>query len=160
MANLQITFSVRRQSETEKYFLHLKLVSVAGTPTKIKVQYTESFEIASIDSTYLNNRFNISLILLQMTYLSFFMTSTNDPILSIQSSSTWTKNFCSLFKIQFELALNISWKKSVNSNVQRQSVSAARYWWRILATKIRHIWWFIWYESYLQDFNKNAVDKI
>ena len=82
ISNLQMTFSIRICSETEKYFLHFKLISVACTPFKIKFQGSDSFDIAAINSTYLNNHFNI-FIFLQMTNLSFFMISTNNPILSI-----------------------------------------------------------------------------
>ena len=61
ITNLQMTFSVRRRSKAEKNFLHFKLVSVTGTQIKIKVQCTDSFDIATIDSTYLNKYFNISM---------------------------------------------------------------------------------------------------
>ena len=59
ISNLQMTFSVRIRSETEKYFLHFKLICIASTPRKIKFQCSYSFDIASINSTYLNNGFNI-----------------------------------------------------------------------------------------------------
>ena len=59
ISNLQMTFLVRIRSETEKYFLHFKLISITGTIRKIKFQCPDSFDIASINSTYLNNRFNI-----------------------------------------------------------------------------------------------------
>ena len=54
ITNLQMTFSFRRRSEAEKYFLHFKMISVAGTKFKIKVHCTDSFDIAAINSTYLN----------------------------------------------------------------------------------------------------------
>ena len=83
ISNLQMTFLVRIRFEAEKYFLHFKLISITGTKFKIKFQWTYSFDIASINSTYLNNRFNILMFFLQMTNLSFFIPSTNNPILSI-----------------------------------------------------------------------------
>ena len=83
ISNLQMTFLFRIRSEAEKYFLHFKLISITGTQIKIKFQWTDSFDIASINSTYLNNRFNILMFFLQMTNLSFFIISTNNPILSI-----------------------------------------------------------------------------
>ena len=82
ISNLQMTFSVRIRSETEKYFLHFKLISITGTISKTKFQWTDSSDIASINSTYLNNGFNI-LMFLQMTNLSSFISTTNNPILSI-----------------------------------------------------------------------------
>ena len=83
ISNLQMTFLVRRRSEAEKYFLHFKLISITGTFIKIKFQCPDSFDIASINSTYLNNRFNILMTFLQMINLSFFISSTNNPMLSI-----------------------------------------------------------------------------
>ena len=80
--NLQMTFFTSVFVKAEKYFLHFKLISAACTIIKIKFQGTNSFDIAAINSTYLNNHFNI-LIFLQMTNLSFFIISTNNPILSI-----------------------------------------------------------------------------
>ena len=59
VTNLQMTFLVRKWSEAEKYFLHFKLISVACTTFKIKVQCTNSFDIATVNSTYLNNHCNI-----------------------------------------------------------------------------------------------------
>ena len=59
ISNLQMTFLFRIRSEAEKYFLHFKLISITGTKIKIKFQCPDSFDIASINSTYLNNRFNI-----------------------------------------------------------------------------------------------------
>ena len=83
ISNLQMTFSGRIRSEAEKYFLHFELISITGTPIKIKFQWTDSFDIASINSTYLNNHFNIFMIFSQMTNLSFLIYSTNNPMLSI-----------------------------------------------------------------------------
>ena len=80
--NLQMTFFLRVCMKAEKYFLHFKLISAACTKIKIKFQGSNSFDIAAINSTYLNNHFNI-LIFLQMTNLSSFIFSTNNPILSI-----------------------------------------------------------------------------
>ena len=81
-ADLQMTFFSSRFMKAKKYFLHFKLICVACTRPKIKFQGFDSFDIATINSTYLNNHFNI-LIFLQMTNLSFFNFSTNNPILSI-----------------------------------------------------------------------------
>ena len=59
ISNLQMTFLGRIRSETEKYFLDFILISTTGTAVEIKFQCPDSFDIASINSTYLNNRFNI-----------------------------------------------------------------------------------------------------
>ena len=66
ISNLQMTFLVCVWSEAKKYFLHFKLISVACTLFKIKFQCPDSFDITSINSTYLNNRFNIWMTFLQI----------------------------------------------------------------------------------------------
>ena len=80
--NLQMTFFSSVSVKAKKYFLHFKLIGVACTISKIKFQGSDSFDIATINSTYLNNHFNI-LIFLQMNNLSSFIMCTNNPILSI-----------------------------------------------------------------------------
>ena len=80
--NLQMTFFSIGWTKAEKYFLHFKLISAACTIFKIKFQGSNSFYIAAINSTDLNYHFNI-LIFLQMTNLSVFIATTNNPILSI-----------------------------------------------------------------------------
>jgi len=74
ISNLQMTFSVRIRSEAEKYFLHFKLISITGTQIKIIFQCPDSFDIASINSTYLNNHFNILMFFCNwLTCLSSFL---------------------------------------------------------------------------------------
>ena len=50
---LQITFLLI-SSKAEKNFLYFKLISVARSPRKVKFQAINSFDIATIDSAYLN----------------------------------------------------------------------------------------------------------
>jgi len=58
-ANLQMTLFSSFIMKAEKHLLHFKLICVACTPTKIKFQGSDSFEIAAINLTYRNNLFNI-----------------------------------------------------------------------------------------------------
>ena len=51
--DLQMTFLII-SSKAEKNFLYFKLISIASTKIKIKFQATNSLEIASIQSAYLN----------------------------------------------------------------------------------------------------------
>ena len=63
--NLQMTLTIwsstktrlhRSLTKTEKYFFNIKLISVASTQKKVKFQASNSFDIASVYSTYLNIR--------------------------------------------------------------------------------------------------------
>ena len=55
-SNLHMTLTSRVSTKTEKYFLNIKLISVASTPRKVKFQVSNSFNIASIYPAYLNTR--------------------------------------------------------------------------------------------------------
>ena len=59
--NLHITLAVLELTEAKKYCLYSKIISFTSTITKIKVQCADSFDIAAINATYLNNRLNISM---------------------------------------------------------------------------------------------------
>ena len=83
LKNLQMTLTPWGMTKTEKYFLHIKLISVASTPRKVKFQVSNSFDIASIYSTYLNSNFNFYWIKRLITDLSFFIRSSNYPMLTI-----------------------------------------------------------------------------
>ena len=52
--NLQMTLTTRIITKTEKYFLNIKLISVASTQIKVEFQASNSFDIASIYPAYLN----------------------------------------------------------------------------------------------------------
>ena len=68
ISNLQMTFSYRNRSKAKKYFLHFKLISVAGTRIKIKFQCPDSFDIAPINSTYLNKLFKITVLIFERLF--------------------------------------------------------------------------------------------
>ena len=59
-ANLQMASCIIRRAEAKKYFLNFELICVAGTEFKIEVQGADSFNIAAIDSTYLNNHVKLT----------------------------------------------------------------------------------------------------
>ena len=54
LKNLKMTLSLWICTKTEKYFLNIKLISVASTNRKVKFHVSNSFDIASIYSTYLS----------------------------------------------------------------------------------------------------------
>ena len=53
---LQMAFFCWKKAETEQYLLYFKFISVARTIKKVKIQCTNSFYIATINSTNLNNK--------------------------------------------------------------------------------------------------------
>ena len=45
------------QTEAEKYFLYIKLISFTGSPAEVEIQANDAFDITTIDSAYLNTVF-------------------------------------------------------------------------------------------------------